>query len=96
MYIIDAGGDNVMNCFWQEKGHELLRLGNGPITVCNYNDLDLIAETRFNSNRWALINTKILHSVENICRPRISIHIGLNNLNFLNPEFRRSLNITTE
>ncbi len=93
MYVIDSGGDNATNCFWRQKGHDLVRLGNDPITVCNYNELELVAETKFVPNQWALINTKVLHSVENIRRPRISIHIGLNDLSMLNTSFKKSLNI---
>ena len=95
MYIIETGGDDVTNCFWKEKGKELLRPGVESITVCDYNDLELVAETKFASNKWALINTKVLHSVENIKQPRISIHIGMNDLSALNTSFAQSLNIRT-
>jgi hypothetical protein len=95
MYIIETGGDDVTNCFWKEKGKELLRPGVESITACDYNDLELVAETKFASNKWALINTKVLHSVENIKQPRISIHIGMNDLSALNTSFAQSLNIRT-
>lgn len=96
MYIIDAGGDNVKNCFWQQKGHDKLRPGDSPVTVCDYSELELLSEIQFPVNTWVLFNTKILHSVENIQRPRIAIHIGLNDLNYLNESFASSLRVQSQ
>lgn len=91
MYIIDAGGDQVKNCFWQQKGYDKLRPENTPVTVCDYSELESVSEIQFPVNTWVLFNTKILHSVENIQKPRIAIHVGLNNLDNLNESFLSEL-----
>jgi len=87
MYIVDAGGEQVENCFWRQKGYDFLRLENKPVVVCDYSELELVESVQFPVRTWVLFNTKVLHSVENINRARISIQIGVNDLNHLHQSF---------
>lgn len=87
MYIFDSGGENVKNYFWKQKGQDLLRPENKPAIVCDYSDLELIETVQFPVRTWIVFNTKVIHSVENIERARISIQVGLNDLNHLQQPF---------
>jgi hypothetical protein len=64
LYIIDTGGPEVDTVFWQEADKPLHR---EPATVaCSYQDLTEVGRYRLAAGDWALIDTTVIHSVENI------------------------------
>ena len=76
-YIIDTGGE-VSTCFWRpKKEYEHFKIY--PKTIFPYNRLDLIEEIKIQKNLWHRIDTRIIHSVENIdpSRKRISLSISI-------------------
>jgi hypothetical protein len=84
-YLLDEGGDNVDTIWWQEKNHSLIRpdlKGNFNLKDCvdNYNRLEEIIRIQVPKHRWILMNVDVLHSVEIITRPRISIQISRNSV----------------
>jgi hypothetical protein len=77
MWHLDAGGDNATTHFWQEKGHQLRR---PPKTQGeDLTKLDLVGTAPSPLNKWILIDTQVLHSVEDLYRTRISLQISLLN-----------------
>lgn len=74
-YIIDCGGENVRTQWWKEKGYPIERLHETGAEgmsywVQNYDDVEIIDDVCFSPGVWILLNTKILHSVENVTGPR--------------------------
>jgi len=84
-YIIDCGGDNVRTVWYKEKGYPIERLHNsgpeGKSYWADYPDLEVIDDIVFSPGIWVLLNTKILHSVENITGYRCFLTVSLPDLN---------------
>jgi hypothetical protein len=79
IYVIDSGGKNVNTVFYQEKNQPLLRprtLAVDRLTVDDYSLLDEFEKVNFPTKKWVLINTRIIHGVENIEKIRIAYQIG--------------------
>jgi len=77
MWDIDAGGEDAALHYWQEKGKNLYRppkTQGEDLTM-----LDLVGRVQLPKNQWILVDTRILHSVENLHRTRITLHISLLN-----------------
>lgn len=75
MYMLDTGGDNCETNFYQEKGEDYYRPGKKWINVDDFDRLELRDTFHIPKNRWILMNTQFLHSVENITSNRVAIHI---------------------
>lgn len=73
-WITDTGGVDVSTKFWQEQGFEIER-GPGYYPK-NYESLIELETHVFKPNRWILLNTKVIHSVEDLQSVRKSIQIG--------------------
>jgi hypothetical protein len=90
IYLIDPGGDNVETVFWQEHGHPIVRprINNvDQLFVSDYNYLTEIDRVRFPANRWVLMNTRILHGVENIDATRIAYQVKVTKNIFFTDQF---------
>jgi hypothetical protein len=82
-YLLDPGGPDATTTWWQEKNKPLERLelkNNFNLTdaITDYSNLQEVAKVCIPEHRWICLNTNILHSVENILSPRISIQISRN------------------
>jgi hypothetical protein len=74
IWFLDTGGDNVRTVYWQERGFDIERPpGYYPKS---YNDLTELESHVFETNRWVLINAKVIHSIENMTSIRKSIQLG--------------------
>jgi hypothetical protein len=77
LWDVELGGDNAELYYWQEKGKPLHR---PPKTQGeDLTQLEFIDKIRLPRGKWTLIDTTVLHSVENLHRTRISLHISLLN-----------------
>lgn len=81
IYVVHPGGSRVRTCFWQEHGFPKIRdefvgLKDEIALPNDYNSLDLLEEADFGVNRWVLLNSKVLHSVEHINGVRISFQFS--------------------
>jgi hypothetical protein len=78
LYMFDAGGPDVETVYWKEEGKPLER---GPREYgSDYNSLQVLNATQYPLRTWVLLNTTILHSVENMVKDRIQIQMGLNSI----------------
>jgi hypothetical protein len=82
-YLLESGGTDVSTVWWQEKNKPLDRTElknnfNLSDTITDYSKLQKIAKVCIPPHRWICMNTNILHSVENMLTPRISIQISRN------------------
>jgi hypothetical protein len=76
-YLIDPGGDDVRTVFYREQGHAAERYSAwGDPTRCDdYNNLVEIDSVKFPEAQWILLNTGILHGVENITGLRVNLTV---------------------
>ena len=76
LYMFDAGGADVRTAFYQEHGYpverELREFGT------DYDQLKEVHAVQFPLRTWVIMNTNVLHSVENLVSDRIQIQFGLN------------------
>lgn len=89
IYLLEPGGPDHETVFYRENGCDFIReLG---YHVDDYKQLKRISSTKLLTNKWTLLNSRILHSVENIPNGRISFQINFNeipnNLHLLNPVY---------
>jgi hypothetical protein len=80
IYLLDAGGDNVETVFWQEHGYPIVRprvSAADQLFVSDYSHLTEIDRVCYPVNKWVLMNTRILHGVENIESTRIAYQVKL-------------------
>lgn len=77
-WIFSTGGDQVKTCWWQEKGHDLIR---PPWTnKIDYSNLDLVDEMVWKPERWCIFRTDIIHSVTNIQTERTAFAVGVSGI----------------
>jgi hypothetical protein len=74
-YLIDTGGDNVLTKWYHETGHSLIR--EPDITLDSFQNLNETHSEHIAQGTWFCLHSRILHTVVNIERPRISLTIGL-------------------
>jgi hypothetical protein len=87
-YIIDTGGSNVVTSWYKEDGKNLHRLQKTPGSqsdsgAVDYKNLQLLESVNLEKNNWYIINTRILHDVDNITDTRKSISISFSHRKFL-------------
>jgi hypothetical protein len=84
MYFTDLGGNDVVTSFYQEQGGPLvrpeIRLPSPEIALI-YDKLELVDSVKFEKNRWVILNSKIIHGIENMQRCRKSIQVSLDKIN---------------
>lgn len=77
MWDIESGGPDAELHFWQEKGYPLYR---APKCQGEHrSQLELVDKFRYPTGQWTLIDTRVLHSVENLTSTRITLHVSLLN-----------------
>lgn len=84
IYVIEQGGPNVLTKWWQQIGHPLHRpemqdVSNGWAINCDdYSQLEERASICIPPRTWIrFCDTAILHSVENLESPRLTIQIPI-------------------
>ena len=79
LYTFDTGGADVRTAFYQEHGYpverELREFGT------DYDRLKQVHTVQFPLRTWVIMNTNVLHSVENLVSDRVQIQFGLNSVN---------------
>jgi len=75
LYLLDPGGDDVSTNFWCEQGQSIHR--EMKTLVGDYEQLNLIKTVQWPQRTWILLNTNILHSVENMTAKRVHLQISL-------------------
>ena len=73
-YNIQPGGGNVITSWYQENGYPVLR--EGTTRPKDVDQLELIQSVCVEPFRWHLLNTQVLHGVENIEHSRIAVTVG--------------------
>jgi hypothetical protein len=75
LYNVQTGGPDVTTCFWQEKGHPVIR--EPKAAGVDIDQLILLDSIQIPVGQWCILDTRILHSVENLVTARINFQISL-------------------
>ena len=75
-YLVKDGGATLT--YWQEDGYPILREPHAHAE--DYNKLKIVDSGKVEEGRWAILDTRILHSVENLTSDRISVQISLDDI----------------
>jgi hypothetical protein len=84
IFLLSAGGNNVTTTWYTERNGNAVSINNSVTdqatglvaTVNDYSLIEQIGKVIIPDGVWFIINTTILHSVENIVSSRCSIQIG--------------------
>lgn len=80
IYNIDTGGPQCGVTFWKKKDNENESLQLERRTQqLNFDNLERITDIISPKGTWYLLDTNILHSVENIESPRVQFQVSLRN-----------------
>jgi hypothetical protein len=78
LYLLEPGGDNTHTDFWIEHGqsiHREMKTFQG-----DYSRLTPCLSVKWPLRTWILLNTNILHSVEELSSPRIQFQVSLDRI----------------
>jgi len=75
IYNVRTGGERAMTCFWQEHGQPIYR--ERCVNSEDMSRLDLLDQVFIPEKRWAILDTRVIHSVENLYDSRISLQVSL-------------------
>jgi hypothetical protein len=78
-YIIEPGGSEVTTTFYRQPGFPIVREPFTRILVDS--ELTILEQKIIEPNRWHILNTNVLHGIENAVTQRQAITIGLNTNN---------------
>lgn len=74
IYLLDISNHDQDTVFYQEKNKPLHRKRNTKIE--HYDDLVELERLRFPLHKWVILDSTVLHAVENVKEYRTAIHIG--------------------
>jgi hypothetical protein len=74
LYLLNLGGDNVETIFWQEQ-NQPLRRPNATFPQA-YDTLIELERAKFPMRTWVLLDSLVVHSIENMTNLRIAIQVG--------------------
>lgn len=75
MYLLDTGGNEVETVFYRRRGSDQLVLPPDSYEH-DYQTLDVVHKITVPARTWTLINTSVLHSVENMQSIRFGYHLS--------------------
>jgi hypothetical protein len=78
LYNIETGGPDATLSFWQEDGHPVLR--ERGLAVERSSHLKLLDKIQGPHNCWYILNTQVIHSVENVTSRRTNFQVSFNAL----------------
>jgi hypothetical protein len=77
IYLLESGGPDVQTVFYQEINQPLLRR---PRTYGeDLTKLIMLDQIKIPLHTWVILDSRILHSVENLTRNRVAFQVGLLN-----------------
>lgn len=74
LYNVRPGGEESTLCFWKEKDKPLIR--DRMVTGQRGSNLELIDSVKGPFNCWYIMNTRIIHSVEQVKGLRLNLQVS--------------------
>lgn len=84
IYLLQSGGHNHRTVFYQEPGQTVMR--HKHIALTDYSLATPIYQIQLPLHRWVLLNTNVIHSIEDIAEGRYSLQISLDSAEDLHLE----------
>lgn len=75
IYLLQAGGPDHVTVFYREFGQPLIRPRHTAVN--HYGSLTVLSRVQIPLRRWTVMNTRVLHSIENISLGRYAIQISI-------------------
>ena len=76
IWLLDEGGAEVDTVYWQEENQPVIRGSELPAPA-SYDNLVEIGRARLKREKWILLNSHVIHSLEGITAgPRKALQIG--------------------
>ena len=83
-YLLERGGNDAVTCFYKENGQPVVRdLNDNMLVFNNMDSLEIVEQVHWPLYQWVLINTMVIHSVENIQGYRTNFTISIKPENLL-------------
>ena len=76
LYLLKSGGPHHKSVYYKEKGDSNVSYP-GRYSVTDFSQLEQLCQVQIPLNKWILLNSHVLHSVEQIQEGRISIQINM-------------------
>lgn len=76
MYLLDTGGEHAETVWYHEDGEDLVR-GRAK-HANNFDKLKEVDRVQLPTNTWVILNTLILHGVENLTGVRTTFQLSVN------------------
>lgn len=76
MYLLKTGGQDHSTVFYREKNQQVL-IRERAYHVDDYDCVERIAHVQQTTGHWNLVQSRVLHSIENIQDGRVSIQISI-------------------
>jgi len=77
LYNISSGGDCAETVFYREPAKPLV-LQQPLATALDLDQLEIIERVSLPLRQWVILNSLVLHGVENLSTDRISFQVGIN------------------
>jgi hypothetical protein len=76
-YLLQSGGEQVETVFYKQTDCPVERqpTKQNPVTIYDYSSIQEIDRVKFSVGQWVLLNTNILHGVENVIGQRINLTV---------------------
>jgi hypothetical protein len=85
IYLLESGGPDHRTVFYHEEGQSIVR--ERHTRVFDYENLKEIGSIKVPLRRWILMQTQILHAVENIPNHRVAFQLGVNDISAIKSPF---------
>lgn len=79
IWLLESGGKDHRTVFYREKNQPLIR--ENTYNCMDHSLLEEIGSLQVPIRKWTLLNSRILHAVLNIPKPRIALQVGLVSVN---------------
>jgi hypothetical protein len=76
MYLLDPGGEDAETFWYQEEDQDIVR--GRKVHANDYSKLSIVDSVKFPTNTWVILNTLILHGVENVTGVRTALQLSAN------------------
>lgn len=85
IYPIKKGGKTCTTHWWQERNQPVLR--DPGYWVSDYDRLEELEQVTMDEHNWYIIDTRAIHSVEQINDNKVALHVSMDDQREINRKF---------
>ena len=79
IWLLEPGGPEAALGIWRHRDRSMPVIWDRHVNFFDSDDLTNLAMSPGNPGCWYLLHSKILHSVEGLCRSRVGLQVSLQN-----------------